>query len=648
MWAVLTFWLLLGLPGLAWLQRFDPASLERGGLSVVARAYFASFALLTPFSALGYLLHLPLWTLSAALVGAVAFGAFELARERRWSSSFGRPSVAAAVWGSWLLFDLWLGARVGSHVQGDAGFHIARIRLIGAYGFNNWDPLLSGHFEPIYHTNLYHSLLASGAQLTQLDPGAVWIWVWPFAKLVAAAGTYELAVAVLGVRACGYVAAMTCGAWLATSSTLAFPNTLAPYALMPFALACAVDALSRPSFRNALWLGVASLVLAQTHLLYALFLALATGPVLALRFLDALVRVRRRRRELLAAVCALALAGPWVYVPARPKLAQLWASAERAASWVSTANAQDTPPPRASERAASRFLTVPPDLARVDPAPFLTVENPDVQAAFALVVAGAVTRRRQAIALGAIFAMICLWLFTPWLCMRLIHLLANWVVLRFTQLFFVIYVALVPATIVRLVLLLGAHVRARQPAAHSGSRAAGFAALRGGFELAAAVAVLAYAYRYASYAPPWTKEATWQAALDGSAQANADRITRRARFFTSNIAAGATVMAPLLRDYDIPMHCPCHALAFRRGRGERDQADNDARRAAVERFYQRDTSSEVRLELLRKYGVRYVFSGPRRAVAIAQGLASRESHPGDMRVRGLAHEGDDAIIMLAP
>jgi hypothetical protein len=639
MWAVLTFWLLLGLPGLAWLQRYDPASLERGGLSVVARAYFASFALLTPFSALGYLLQLPLWTMSAAIVCAVAFGAVALVRERRWLGMFGMPSVAAAVCGIWLAFDLWLGARVGSHVQGDAGFHLARIRLIGAYGFNNWDPLVSGqHFEPIYHTNLYHSLIAACAQLTGLDPGAAWIWVWPFAKLVAAAGTYELAVAVLGVRACGYVAAMTSSAWLATSSTLAFPNTFAPYALMPFALACAVDALSTPSFRGALWLGVASLVLAQTHLLYALFLALAVAPVLGLRFLDALLRRRRRRRELLATLLALALAAPWFYAPARPKLAQLLAAAEQVVSWVSTASAQDKPPPRASERAASRFLHVPPNLVRVDPTPFLQLENTDLQAAFALVVAAVVTRRRQALALAAIFGMICLWLFTPWLCMQLVKLLANWVVLRFTQLFFVVYAALVPATILRVVLLVGTWLRLRYAGASARPRA--IAALRGAFEVAATTGVLAYAYHFASYGSPWTKEATWEAALAGTAQANADRITRRARFFTANIAAGATVMAPLLRDYDIPMHCPCHTVAFRKGRGEHEQADNDARRAAVEKFYLRNASSEERLELLRKYGVRYVFSGPRRAAVIAQGLAPH--------VRGLAHDNDDAIISVSP
>lgn len=636
MWAVLTFWLLLGLPGLAFVQRFDRASLDRGPLAVVARAYFASFALLTPISALSYVFELPVQVMSSAVILAILGGAVSLARDRRWLGLFGWPSVAAIVGCLWLGFDLWIGARVGSHVQGDAGFHLARVRLIGAYGFfNNWDPLVRGHqFEPIYHTNLYHSLLAACTQLTRLDPSAAWIWAWPLLKLLAAAGTYELSVAVLGSRACGYIAAITSGAWLATTSTLAFPNTLAPYALMPFALVCAVDALSRPSYRAALWLGIAATVLAQTHLLYALFLMLAVVPVLAVRFFDAVVRTHRRRFALLAAICAFGLTGPWFYAPARPKIQKLLAAAEQSLSWVGTAHAQDQPP-RATERANGRFLHVEPNLARVDPAPFLKLDNPDLQAGLALVIAIAVTRRREAWALFGITAMICLWLFTPQLCMPLIHLLANWVVLRFTQLFFVIYAALVFATPVRVLELAGKYVID----AVSGETR-GASVVRGGFELAAMSFVLLFAYRYASYSPPWTKEATWQAALDGSAHANAERIAHRAAFFTANIARGSTVMAPLLRDYDIPMHCPSHALAFRKGRGDHGQLDNDERRAAVEQFYQRDTTPAERLELLRKFDVDYVYTGPRRAVAIANGLGRAAAH--------VVYDGEDAIVRLRP
>ena len=64
--------------------------------------------------------------------------------------------------------------------------------------------------------------------------------------------------------------------------------------------------------------------------------------------------------------------------------------------------------------------------------------------------------------------MIGAWLFVPELCARLVHLLANWVVLRFTQLFFVVGVALVPAFGVAL--LLAALARLEDVAAVSGRR----------------------------------------------------------------------------------------------------------------------------------------------------------------------------------
>ena len=81
--------------------------------------------------------------------------------------------------------------------------------------------------------------------------------------------------------------------------------------------------------------------------------------------------------------------------------------------------------------------------------------------------------------------------------------------------------------------------------------------------------------------------------MNDTAQANADRITRRAQFFSAHVAPGAAVMAPLLRDYDIPMHCPCRAFAYRVGRGERNQGDLQEKRAAVEAFYSRDFRSRL-------------------------------------------------------
>jgi hypothetical protein len=629
------FWLLLGLPGLACLQRFDPTSLERGALSAIGRSYLLSLLLLTPVSVLGYIVRAPLWVLSTACVVAIALSAPVLWRDRRWLRLFARPGVAATACGIWVAFDLWLGVRVGSHVQGDAGYHVARIRSLIALGFNNWDPLLGAeHFEAVYHTNLYHALIAASAQLARVDPGAAWIWVWPFLKLMAAAASYELAYALLGSRASGYLAALTTGVCFATASSQAFPNAFAAGALSAFGLAFALQAASEPPrFAHAVWLAAASLILAQTHPLYALFLGLAVAPLLGLRLLHALLRRRDGRLALLAGLCALGLALPWFLVPARPRLETLWANVTRVLGSRALAQAQAPQPTaaakRADERAFEQFVRVEPRRWRMDAEPFTRPDNPDVHGIAALLLVAALGRGRvrlRALALLAFLASVAAYLFVPALCTALIKLTAHWVVLRFTGIFFVVCMALVPAAAFGVLAAWLPLARARwlQPA----------------LELAFVIAAFAYAERYGQYTAPWTREATWQAALAGSARANAERIAERARFFAQHVEPGAVVMAPQLRDYDIPMHCACRALVFRRGRGERAQTGLDERRAAVDQFYAHDTSDQTRLELLHRYGVRYVYASPRRAAALARGFGAQ--------VRDRAQAGDDAILELQP
>ena len=96
-------------------------------------------------------------------------------------------------------------------------------------------------------------------------------------------------------------------------------------------------------------------------------------------------------------------------------------------------------------------------------------------------------------------------------------------------------------------------------------------------------------------------------------------------------------MAPVLRDYEIPMHCACHALAFRRGRGEREQADMTERRSAADQFYAHATEAATRRQLLDRYDIRYVYTSPARATALARGLGD------DVRV---VRSTEDALLLL--
>ena len=164
--SLLVFWLALALPGFALLWRLDREALRGGILFGLGRSYLMSWMLLTPSCVLGYMLQLPLALLTVSYGLAVLLACASLLQDRSWLRALRRPSALAAVGGLWLCCDVWLGLRAGTHVEGDAGYNIARVRLLLDAGLSNWDPLVAEpHFEPVYHTNLYHALIASSAQL---------------------------------------------------------------------------------------------------------------------------------------------------------------------------------------------------------------------------------------------------------------------------------------------------------------------------------------------------------------------------------------------------------------------------------------------------------------------------------------------------
>lgn len=664
MWTLIVIWLSLPLPGLALLLRFDRTSLAHGVLPAALRACIASLMLLTPVSVLGYLFHWPVAVLSTAWVALVvaalaalwsmrarlsraesspADGPTEGARRASEPGSRTRQrlGVAACAGVAWLAFDVWLGARVGSHVQGDAGFHLAKVRMLLGSGLGSWDPLVEGQqFEPIYHTNLYHAWIAASAQLARVDPGAAWVWVLPFAKLMVAAGSYELARAVIQSRGLAWIAALTSGAWFATQSVLSYPNLVSPYALVAFGLAVAIATFREPSFRHAAWIGAASLLLAQTHMLYALFYALLIGPALLARLSYAVMRRTAGRSELVAALFATGLSLPWLAVPALPQLRTAFES-------VAQAQAEPQPQPRpqpaaapaqpsARERKAGLFLDAGGGLVRMDPGAFFAVNEPLGYLLGALGLFALATRSAAAAAALSITASFGLYMFVPAICTALVRALgANWVMARFASVLDVLQLALIVPLCAALVSL----VLRRLPAM-TGSERERSTWLPIAIESLAVLAAFGYVHALAVRSEPWTIETTWRAALRGQAAHNAELITRRAQFFARSIEPGATVLAPLFMDYQLPMHCNCRALAFRPGRGARKVADIEARRDATQRFYARDTPAAERAELARRFGVRYVYSSPRRAPAFARDLAPR--------VAASSSQGADAILRLSP
>jgi hypothetical protein len=70
-------------------------------------------------------------------------------------------------------------------------------------------------------------------------------------------------------------------------------------------------------------------------------------------------------------------------------------------------------------------------------------------------------------------------------------------------------------------------------------------------------------------------------------------------------------MAHTRWDYNLPMHLRAHSLALGQGRGWHGVANMEERRGDVDEFFTLDTAGERRLEILRKYGIHYVYTSRR-------------------------------------
>jgi hypothetical protein len=610
--------------------RFDPQSLHDGALSVLARAYFASFALLSPFSIAGYVLHTPLLWFSIACSVCMLVGAGTLvwlARTRGPTELWKRPSWFVVACVAWCAFDLCVGGRVGTHTLGDASFHIARARMLMHTGMGSWDPLVDGRqFEPIYHTNLYHALIAVSAQWARVDPATAWVALWPVAKLWLLASTYELALRVLGDQRCAWVAALSASAVLATQSVLPVPNTLCCFVLLPFGAAAAVHMLRHePRVRDSAWLGAASLALAQVHILYAIFFVLLVWPLLAARFCLNLAR-KQGRGPLLAALGATLLCVPWIAVPALPHVLPLLRS-------VAHAQPPGVLPIVLAVADAKRALLVDVGngLVRMKLDDFLGWQRPITQLSLLLAALAFVTKSpRVFAALGLVFSM-ALYLFVPALCSLLLALLkAPWVIARFAMTLRMLSVALVTASALALVTqivftLLRKHERRKRWADHTLSAA--------GLSMA-----IGYAQLYGQRNDPWTVPATQLAFEQGRANVVARELTERAQFFAAQVPTRTAVLAPLWMDYSLPMVCNCYAFAFRSGRGYHATPNIEERRRDTEAFYAPNTTPSERLRIVRDHQLKHIYSSTRRLRSITSDLAPLPVHS--------AGAGADALIHL--
>lgn len=313
------FWLLLAVPGLAALAYFRPADEQDGVLGTVGLAYVISFALLSPACIAGYWLELPLWSFSGYLTALVVAGLCALyARRKLWWHPR-RPSIGQASAAFVLTLGLVLGSAIHTELGGDSRFHVGRIRYLVGSGLNNADPYTGTGFLHLYHTNIYHAVMAAGSQLTGCDVLVFWSSSLPWAKLAVACGIYLLALRVSGSHSAAWIAVL----WRFVGDVLHaytfYPNCLAPGWLLPIGLGCAFAAFTTTNARYHLVLLFAcSLVTAEFHGLYSGFLAcIVASACIPLSLFRVIARPAARRRAvelLIAAGLAVAIALPFLYI----------------------------------------------------------------------------------------------------------------------------------------------------------------------------------------------------------------------------------------------------------------------------------------------------------------------------------------------
>lgn len=312
--ATLLFWALLLLPGFALVRRWAPRELDRGLLSAVALGYAATFVLLSPWSLFCYVLRLPAWVFSAAVALAIVAGAIAVARARPWRSWRAPPRVDVVLGLLVVFVQLVLAARLGSWLDGDATYHVGRVRDLLDHGFSNRDFFTAqDYWNHAYPLNLMHAVAAACVQLTGQEQLLAWSASLPWAQLVIAAGHYHLAHVLFGRSVAGWLAATIVVVLRAPETYAIYPNLLAVGWLAPLVLACGFAAHARATDSRAtlLAIGLFAFVLGQVHAVYWGFCVLALAPLLSLRLVHALRRDRARASWFALCLVALLAGAPF-------------------------------------------------------------------------------------------------------------------------------------------------------------------------------------------------------------------------------------------------------------------------------------------------------------------------------------------------
>ena len=276
----------------ATLVLFVPGALVARALRVRGAAATVAWTLasLTLALVVVFVAHTNIW-MALVVLAAIALGAAPFA----WRVVDGPPAwdtVAVAAAGLLFGIALW---RVAGVVNGDALFHLGRVRKLDAFGslhIRSVDEFVDGGLHPGYAFPLWHGFLALVAKLAGVDPTKVVLHEPSALAAVGFAVAYEAGVALFRSAWLGLavLVAAVAGTALAPGhggsfALLGQPGSLDRQVLVPATLSVFVLTMREPSWQLALTLAALGGAVFLVHASTAVFLALPLAGFVTARWL---------------------------------------------------------------------------------------------------------------------------------------------------------------------------------------------------------------------------------------------------------------------------------------------------------------------------------------------------------------------------
>ena len=255
-------------------------------------------------------------------IGAAALPFAARAEEREQEGTVRERARGARLGGLVLALGVIFGMllwKVAGQIDGDALFHLARIRKLdefGALSLHAVNEFQDGGLHPGYAFPLWHGLIALVAKVAAVDPASALHHEASVLAPLAFAVAYQAGVAVFRSAAAGFAALLAQVAITGLAAggggqyaSLALPGTAARQLLVPAALALFFVCLRDP--RPALFAALAAITVGVSfaHPTYALFLWIPLGGFVVVR------AVLARGEDLKAGAAGLAAMGlPWIGV----------------------------------------------------------------------------------------------------------------------------------------------------------------------------------------------------------------------------------------------------------------------------------------------------------------------------------------------